>query len=1653
MTHGLKKKQVIRRLSLSTWIKKITGSLMINVIFLEALIPAGQAMEKEEDCVESLYTPQFPSSPTPRPAQRRSQVETERENDADHRSSRPEVSPAFEGLEADPEREALKNRIISQLFQPAFYQRTKIKLYHYWLEATLSPPQQQQLQTLINLMTAPEGKLRVGRDFSLREDFRASPRLNHELFKPLKVHLAELENYKPLFRGTPVERWLQKLIESHHQFMQTLVDKVKDLGLHSPLSLFEVKPLLIGEDFKCYEVETDKAYKFASYDPTEFDYERKNSSGLSIGGEQGGVYFKVDNDSGLLRPAKERAVYQFYQRVMGTGVSPTHLLILNCLPILPPDMGSSPERKELLEIKKQHGISSTQEVFKRFPRLEQRFHLAQQERPLFLQGSLYMSGKTLEEFLEEAEKSSDPVAYINQLDKESFSRHVLCSLLLIPTDYKADNLIVDETYRIIGIDNDQALESLELKKKKNSGRHEVRAKNILYTLPLMMDSIAEPVRKKIQQPMPGLLLLNWLVDLKGHENRDVFFIEAGLLNTSDLARLKEQAQDSLELPLKFVPGWMSQMHQRFMRMQQLLSNPSLTHQELFNHLHPFASRYYASLSRKHPLPLDRIASLYQTWGPEWDFETLIEEDPHASDDELLQTLESKSFLEQPATLTLEQTMKELIATTNLHDYSFAQQLEWLERIADIGVWPDQLHSSWDDRQLLFNMVREGASDKAIRVLVEKTNADINAQDEEGGTALHHAVTHGQKSKVLEQIDALFNLGAYLEIQDKSQETPLDKAVKSKDHSLIIKLVSLGAGKKARASSLQRYTQTLTPHPKQDMAKTLETLEARNPKYGWKMTLDTVFPCSSSEASWGVLNTVSEGKRIVLESAYRQLFDERGNPCKSNQHGKRCVPKVEIQGRSLYVKFAPEGSGTELSVGRLIRSLIDEGNAPYVEMAELMGHPVLLIQAVSGETLWDMLHPKEDRINPPTPKEIFKKLDSESVSAAIIMAMLINPGDGSPANYILSPFLNSEGELRYRITSIDHDHSFVPAIAEEIKDGWFGTKIFTKFSLQVQTILYCLNQMKDPIHPNVIRKFIHIDPFDIIKPWLISLDHHNKSINALFSRREIRALTQGRDTVIGTSFAPGMIRTLYTKMVRMQKALNPQQEGKSLTHFDLLELLEEPLSARYKAVLANSTLTPEERFELTDGDNYEKDTKNNTIVSSATLARLLESCHIPQKEVLQKHLLEGRYGPMDALKELETIQHEHTLFTAILQSASSIHPDFFRKLQTEGIQESLLRQLDLKELSFPQQQALVDALRTKILRTIKLAYCRALSIKALQTLSLTHVRYLDLSYCSQLSGFSTNATLTREQLHAPFLKTLTLQGCKALKDIRLNAPLLRTLEAAECPLLEILRLTAPKLKYADFFGDKRLKTLEIKPLNDQTLYLTVRLPAYKTYTTFPSFTALPNELLLHIFSFVNKADLAKFMLLNKFFREFLIDHYEAFFLPERIKVFMIGYYGDQRRKLMPVLAQGRRIGNVGRGGRGGFLIGPTPFLYKNKKIIMEIWGAPEKLDILTVSSHLKNTSLILFDYCEDKYNAELNNYILNILTEHGRSIKSENIRKNIPILLLNYSNTNSENEIKIQKFKQDLGIKDCLQYSGDRDEVLNWICKNAIKIPSRLRFQS
>ena len=153
-------------------------------------------------------------------------------------------------------------------------------------------------------------------------------------------------------------------------------------------------------------------------------------------------------------------------------------------------------------------------------------------------------------------------------------------------------------------------------------------------------------------------------------------------------------------------------------------------------------------------------------------------------------------------------------------------------------------------------------------------------------------------------------------------------------------------------------------------------------------------------------------------------------------------------------------------------------------------------------------------------------------------MLINPEDGKPDNYIVEEHPMKRN--KYRLIGVDNDHAFVPAIVKEKPADKGNLLRAAQAVVQVKTILYCLDQMKQPVHKDIRDSIAQLDVDQFLEQWLRICKEIHFSYSGLFTREQLYGYFKQQDWFIGIPFKDGQIAHLYEKFIEAKRSLKPKQ---------------------------------------------------------------------------------------------------------------------------------------------------------------------------------------------------------------------------------------------------------------------------------------------------------------------------------------------------------------------------------------------------------------------------------------------------------------------------------------------------------------------------------
>jgi hypothetical protein len=315
-------------------------------------------------------------------------------------------------------------------------------------------------------------------------------------------------------------------------------------------------------------------------------------------------------------------------------------------------------------------------------------------------------------------------------------------------------------------------------------------------------------------------------------------------------------------------------------------------------------------------------------------------------------------------------------------------------------------------------------------------------------------------------------------------------------------------------------------------------------------------------------------------------------------------------RQLCFKHWPEFPVTEQAIHRFMNRLFYYPGTPSSEIIRVGNKgqldDVFLVSAyIEGYRLDVVLEealPVRQQLNEHQLNQVLtclqtERLDSQRVGELLIMSMLTNPEDGRAQNYIVTS--SDLDPNLFKIVAIDSDHSFSPAIPQEIRSsGWFGgsTIIF-----QGMSDLFKIPFMNEPLHSSISERLIALDVNKFFNEWLDDLEKLETDYSGLFYSTDKKLYGTTMTLEMPLNYA--RLRHVYNKLQELQSFLkNRKEAGVSTKYIDVLLELEESMGNRY-APLIQSSDSLQERHKKSGGSRC-------SLLSHAEFAKALGRSNNP-----------------------------------------------------------------------------------------------------------------------------------------------------------------------------------------------------------------------------------------------------------------------------------------------------------------------------------------------------------------------------------------------------------------------------------------------------------
>jgi len=506
----------------------------------------------------------------------------------------------------------------------------------------------------------------------------------------------------------------------------------------------------------------------------------------------------------------------------------------------------------------------------------------------------------------------------------------------------------------------------------------------------------------------------------------------------------------------------------------------------------------------------------------------------------------------------------------------------------------------------------------------------------------------------------------------------------------------------------------------------------------------------------------------VKTGYLPEILEKDIRAKMSHYGRCAVWSFTYNEQTFYIKEYPHLGGLERACNLLIHRLMGEG-APLCTLGKFHYNdeviPILISQGIPGETLQDFLSHSlstEQRFSP------------KRFSQLALLAMILMLEDNKPDNMIVTK-REDAGDNILELTLIDNEHFLLPAYIKKNRSYILNTKC----------VLWCMDEMQQPVHPDVLRDLQYLKADKILKEWLKDLIIDDKRIvndvDGLFSIDEAEkiALSKGsgflsiiknKDRILlGPFFQQDAVYSMFTRIRELQKFLvKSTRKSGLLTHQDILNNLLPEIATFYKssAVLNDKPL---KRFHSLVDQAYL--IKDNMLQSSTRAIDVLISQGITLENLNNNY----RYTPQFELNRLEDwfekkcIQDRRILMGHLKVLQEDEFCKKFNEISVSLREYSL--QSDIQELlekttdkmkHFKYQNIVLRALQNStMMRKVCLAGFDALDDAMLDTFlraNNSHLKVLVLRDCIRVTTLSIKKWFVPKLMFTSLTK-LDLRGCR------------------------------------------------------------------------------------------------------------------------------------------------------------------------------------------------------------------------------------------------------------------------------------------------------
>lgn len=572
---------------------------------------------------------------------------------------------------------------------------------------------------------------------------------------------------------------------------------------------------------------------------------------------------------------------------------------------------------------------------------------------------------------------------------------------------------------------------------------------------------------------------------------------------------------------------------------------------------------------------------------------------------------------------------------------------------------------------------------------------------------------------------------------------------------------------------------------------------------WQQTLERITQVTKPdelvvELAWPEIIVVEgeeEKPQIRLHQRYlrpevaRQLLDNKSQLRTDKTLyplANHPVYRVVWGSEDIHVKRYPELPGIELAMAFFSQQFFGYCT-PEVSVAKLTyqgnSEPLLVTQTVPGYNLSEM-QKNSQRL---------KQIDEMNFTDEFFQALFGSNEDDKPDNRLLRAVFNREGLYRYVLDMVDRDHAFQEALIT----SWGRTQ------LHVKSVIYCCEQMKQPIDRKAAEHLVSLNIHQRLKNWLHNLITLDAAIYSLFDMPQLKTWMKRKALEKSTVpiFLDGVIiKKIYEKGCRLQRHLQQalaSPEEPLPAPIELLSLIDPQLNLYYNAALSRHQ-TLWQRFDELTKHAYSRIVEGHhvSLMDSPRSKRSGLRVVPNEKDLFARRL----YSPARCLELLEIkLQEQYQQLELCRQQLAQGDARLFEQETFSYFRELIINGLHFKKIPEETQVVILKTIAKTptSFRTLSLHGCTALTDTLLLPLikNSPHLWELDLSGCTGLTEnifthiANYNKQIERLDVSGTNFKYIASKG---FLDSTLTFLQLRVLITRDCKHLSEIRLIASHL---------------------------------------------------------------------------------------------------------------------------------------------------------------------------------------------------------------------------------------------------------------------